>query len=348
MNHTAAFYKEDQIQGVISQNISRLAAPNIIPFSDFKILPDVEPYNLKYFAVLLEGAYKIIELGAWFIVFILYMLAVFVVYKVFWLVWLFNFSLVGRFRRAMRNGELRIAYQPIVDIKTGLWHGAEAFLRWDKKGGVISSDLFLPMIERFGLMPLTTRWICKRVVEDYSSFMWATQDFFITINLSVEYGLDPTFPEFMQELLAEHQIPASRFVFEVSECESLNKAESIIQLNLLRAQGHKIALEEFGTGHSSLSYFEFMPLDILKIDSSFLMGKESIRGNIILSNILNLANSLKLLVVVEGVERRAHVDRLLLLGVKLSQGWFYSDDLSADQLVRGYFSLKRPDKDHPI
>lgn len=283
-----------------------------------------------------------------FLVSIFEILAILGIYKIVRFIYLYNFSLVGRFRRAMRNGELRIGYQPIVDITTGVWCGAEALLRWDNKGLSISPALFLPLIEKFGMMSLATRWMCERVVEDYSSLICATEDLYISINLSPQDVLDPTFPQFMQKLLAQYQVPASRVVLEVTEGRALTEEKAILQLSRLRAQGHKIALDDFGTGYSSLSYLEFFTLDILKIDRSFLVVEDGGRGDIVLSNILNLANDLDLMVIVEGVERVSQVDRLLLLGVKFSQGFFYSGDLSADQLVREYFSLKRPDKDHPI
>ncbi|MBJ2260372.1 MULTISPECIES: EAL domain-containing protein [Pseudomonas] len=269
-------------------------------------------------------------------------------YKVFSSIYTYYFSMQARFCRGLVNGELSVHYQPIVNMNTGLWVGAEALLRWTHKGQTISPAVFIPLIERSGIMPLTTRWICQRVIEDYSCLLWACDGFYININLSSQDVSDPTFPAFIQQLLSQYGIPASRIVFEVTEGVVLDKYEAILHLNQLRAQGHKIALDDFGTGYSNLSYLDCLPLDILKIDRCFVSKKGQGRANTILVHLLNMARHLKLNVIVEGVETPEQVERLLTLGATTAQGWFYAKDLTAEDLVHGYFSLVHPDMNRVI
>ena len=269
-------------------------------------------------------------------------------YKAFSSVYTHYFSMQAKFYRGLVNGELSVHYQPIANMNTGLWVGAEALLRWNHKGKAISPAVFIPLIERSGIMPLTTRWICQRVIEDYSCLLWACDEFYININLSSQDVSDPTFPAFVQQLLSQYRLPASRIVFEVTEGVVLDKREAILHLNQLRDQGHKIALDDFGTGYSNLSYLDFLPLDILKIDRCFASKKDQGRANTILVHLLNMARHLKLNVIVEGVETPEQVERLLALGAVTAQGWFYSKDLTAEDLVHGYFSLVHPDMNRVI
>ncbi|MGZ0717757.1 EAL domain-containing protein [Pseudomonas palleroniana] len=263
-------------------------------------------------------------------------------------VYIYYFSMQAKFRKALANDELNMHYQPIVDMRTGLWVGAEALLRWTYKGRAISPAVFIPLIEQSGIMSLTTRWVCQRVIEDYSRLIWACDSFYISINLSAQDVSDPTFAEFIQQLLSQYRIPASRIVFEVTEGVMLDTREAILQLDQLRAQGHKIALDDFGTGYSNFSYLDCLPLDILKIDRSFVTKKDQGPANTILTHLLDMARHLKLSVIVEGVETSEQVERLLVLGALTAQGWFYAKDLTAEDLVHGYFSLVHPDMNRVI
>ncbi|WP_421535057.1 EAL domain-containing protein [Pseudomonas marginalis] len=270
------------------------------------------------------------------------------IYKGFCSAYAHYFSAQARFRRALANGELDMHYQPIVDMRTGLWVGAEALMRWTYKGQTISPAEFIPLIEKSHIMPLTTRWICQRVIEDYSRLIWACDSFYISINLSAQDVSDPTFAEYIKQLLSQYRIPAARIVFEVTEGVMLDKHEATVQLNKLRAQGHKIALDDFGTGYSNLSYLDCLPIDILKIDRSFVTKKDQGPANTILAHLLDMARHLKLRVIVEGVETPEQVERLLTLGALTAQGWFYAKDMTAEDLVHGYFSLVHPDMNRVI
>jgi sensor c-di-GMP phosphodiesterase-like protein len=257
-------------------------------------------------------------------------------------------STVSDFLKALNSRELAIHYQPIVDMQSGQWLGAEALLRWPKKGSEFSSEVLITALERAGLMQNVTRWICQQVVEDYCETIWACEDFYITINLSAADVMDHSFPDFMRRLLAEHKVPASRFAFEVTERVALNSQRAEVELKRLRAQGHLIALDDFGTGYSSLAYLDQLPVDIIKIDKSFTSRKQSPSSDIILSHLLHMAKKLDIDVIVEGVETMSQARRVCELGAQKAQGWLYSKDLPAHALVRAYFSIPHPSIDEVV
>ncbi|MFW8695165.1 EAL domain-containing protein, partial [Mesorhizobium japonicum] len=161
-------------------------------------------------------------------------------------------------------------------------------------------------------------------VEEYSQTLWACDDFYVTINLSASDVMDPTFPDFIKQLLAEYKLPPSRFAFEVTERVALDSDYAAIQLNRLRAHGHLIVLDDFGTGYSNLAYLDQLPVDIIKIDKSFTLRAESSSANIILSHVLNMAKKLDIDVVVEGIETENQAGRVSALGAQKAQGWLYS------------------------
>ncbi|WP_349628967.1 EAL domain-containing protein [Pseudomonas sp. RC4D1] len=249
-----------------------------------------------------------------------------------------NFSTESSFARALANNELSVSYQPIVDVATGMWVGAEALIRWGKA----SPELFIPVIERGKLIKSTTRWVCRKVIEDHSHSVWACDDFYISINLSAQDVLDLSFPSFIEQLLCLHNIPASRIMFEVTEGVLLDQQVAVQQLDLLRRKGHKIALDDFGTGYSNLSYLDNLPLDMIKVDRSFVVKLDASSSTVVLTHILKLSLHLRLKVIFEGVENVDQVERLTALGASTVQGWFYSKDLTVEELVRGYFSLAHP------
>lgn len=254
----------------------------------------------------------------------------------------FIFSEVSDFLKALNRNELAVHYQPIVDMRSGLWLGAEALLRWPKKGAQFNPEAIVTLLERAGLMQSVTRWVCRQVIEDCSQLIWACDDLYITINLSAADVMDSTFPEFIEHLLARYNVASSRIAFEITERVALEEGRAALQLKRLHAQGHLIVLDDFGTGYSNLSYLDSLPIDIIKIDKSFTMKNDGVTANIIMAHILHMAKKLEINVVVEGIETLRQVERLSALGADVAQGWFYSKELSADALVRGYFSVPHP------
>ncbi|MFJ3372801.1 EAL domain-containing protein [Pseudomonas sp. NPDC086251] len=242
-------------------------------------------------------------------------------------------SLAAQLTRAMRHNRLTLHYQPIVDLRTGDWRGAEALLRWSVKGQALSPAMVVAEAQRCGLTCALTRWICRRVAEEYSAFFQYCDGLYITINLSAEDLADSHFSDFVSALFSEYHVPAAVIVFELTESVVLDKEVAATQMQRLKAMGYRIAVDDFGTGYSNLAYLEQLPIDILKIDRSFLTLDRCHASNAMWRQVLRIAQAMHYSVVAEGVEFTEQAHLLSQAGVTLAQGWLYSPALPARQLA---------------
>lgn len=249
-------------------------------------------------------------------------------------------SLLFKLEKAIANDQLKIHYQPITDMTTGEWKGAEALLRWDCDGQAIPPSVFIPLAENNGLITHVTRRLCERVAVEHSTYLWPCKNFYVTINLSAQDLADTTFADFVVNLFKTHSINASKIVFEVTEGSLVVKELACAQLHKLRSYGYRIALDDFGTGYSSLSYLEDLPVDILKIDRSFLSDSKLSSPDSVIWHIVNLAQSLNLVIVAEGVENIQQAKALKLANVTLAQGWLYANSMPIDKLAEQLFNLE--------
>jgi len=256
------------------------------------------------------------------------------------LIYEYRFSLLAKLRKALKKNQLKVHYQPIVDIQTGRWKGAEALLRWTHDGKAVTPHVFIPLAEKGRIIRQLTRWVCKQVVEDERTYLWAWNDLYITINLSAHDVTDSDFPDFVEALLRTHGIPATRIVFEVTERSLIGTAP--IQLQRLRDMGHRIAIDDFGINYFSLSCLGELPVDILKLDRSFLNPEKLYSNNSNLWCLTCLAHSHNLTVVAEGLETFEQIQAVKFAGIPLAQGWYYSHDLPIEQLAKGFFSITEP------
>lgn len=245
-----------------------------------------------------------------------------------------RFSFASHIAHAIRHNQLSLEYQPIVDLRTGQWRGAEALLRWSAKGQSINPALIVAEAERCGLVCDLTRWVCRRVAEDYAAFFQHGAGRYFTINLSAKDLADPHFVDFVSALFTQYDVPAACIVFELTESVMVDKEQAVSQLQRLHDLGHRIALDDFGTGYSSLSYLEYLPVDILKMDRSFLSPHRYRSPDAMWRQVLSIAKTLHLTVVAEGVECAEQAEVLCRAGVPLAQGWLYSEALPAQQFVR--------------
>ncbi|MCP1489740.1 sensor c-di-GMP phosphodiesterase-like protein [Pseudomonas fluorescens] len=245
-----------------------------------------------------------------------------------------HFSFASKIARAIRHNQMSLSYQPIVDLRTGQWRGAEALLRWNVKGQIISPALVIAEVERCGLICDLTRWVCQRVAEDYAAFFQYGAGQYFTINLSARDLADPQFVDFVSALFMQYNVPAAFIVFELTESVLVDKEQAASQLQRLHDLGHRIALDDFGTGYSSLSYLEYLPIDILKMDRSFITSHRYRAPDAMWRQVLGIATTLQLTVVAEGVEFAEQAELLSRAGVALAQGWLYSEALSAQQFVQ--------------
>lgn len=252
-----------------------------------------------------------------------------------------HLSIIPKLRKAIKCNEFRLNYQPIVNINTRDWVGVESLLRWSPGGHPLSPAVFVPALERAGMIGEVTRWVVRRVIEDYSQYLWACKGLYITVNLSAQVVEDPTFADFVRDLLVQYDVPARVISFEVTESVLLNRTIAAEQLQRLRDQGHRIAVDDFGTGYSSLSYLSELPIDILKIDRSFLAPVKMQADDAMWRHVVSMANTLNLTIVAEGVEQEVQASALINEGVAFAQGWLYAKDLPPEILAKQFFHVRK-------
>jgi len=246
-----------------------------------------------------------------------------------------------RLRRGINEGELRVFYQPQVDVNTGRIVGAEALVRWqDPLNGLVSPAIFIDLAEKTGLITSLGNWVLKEAC--LQGKRWLDEGLpplTIAVNVSPHQFRYSHIDAVVQEILAETGFPAHRLELELTETALMQReGEAILILTRLHILGVTLAIDDFGTGYSSLSYLKLFPLNILKIDKSFIddiSNQQSDRE--ITATIIAIAHTLQLKVLAEGVETVAQLQFLQEQGCDLYQGYLSSPPLPAadfEQLLR--------------
>ena len=237
-------------------------------------------------------------------------------------------------RRALEREELTLVYQPIVDLETSVIVGAEALLRWtNEEGEVVSPDTFIALAEEKGLIKQVSEYVIRRAVAEMKALL-EDGDFYLTINITWQDLAAQEFISFLRATLAAAKLDASAVGLELTERSTLMKQEGIANIGQLRAAGHAIYIDDFGTGYSSLAYLRDLAVDCIKIDRAFTasIGTDAVTETII-PQILRMAEQLRLVVVVEGIETSAQAKYFRSAGKGiLGQGWFLGRPVSAVQL----------------
>ncbi len=243
-------------------------------------------------------------------------------------------SMENQLRRAMEHEEYVIHYQPKMNIAKGQVTGAEALIRWnDPRTGLVAPDRFIPLLEETGLILEVGRWVLRKALKD--CMRWHTEGF-RTIRVAVNVSaLQLRSRHFIDEIEKAMSVDANAAVgLEIEITESVIMEDikrSITTLAAIRALGVTIAIDDFGTGFSSLSYLSRLPVDTLKIDRSFVNDMTAdADGLALVSNIINLARSLSLNVVAEGVETDEQLRLLRLLKCDEFQGFLFGRPIPAD------------------
>jgi diguanylate cyclase len=238
--------------------------------------------------------------------------------------------LAAELRAAVDAGELEVHFQPKVDVASGRAVGAEALVRWlHPERGLLYPDAFLPAAEQAGLMRPLTLVVLDRALAACGRWTAAGRDLGVAVNLSASNLLDASLPVQVAQLLRLHGVAPGQLTLEVTEGVILaNPRRSGEVLTAVRALGVAVSLDDFGTGHSSLSHVKRLPVDELKIDRTFvhdLTADPTDRA--IVASIVRLAHSLRLTVTAEGVEDAAALEVLRGEGCDRCQGWLFSRPL---------------------
>jgi sensor c-di-GMP phosphodiesterase-like protein len=235
-------------------------------------------------------------------------------------------SLANALRQGLRRDEFFLVYQPVVELATGRWVGAEALLRWRRSNGeMIGPDLFIPVAERSKTISLLTRRVLELVHRDVGDFLARHPAFHIALNLSAADLCSPEIVTRFEELLAMTHARPSNFIVEVTERALLDMTVARPVIATLRARGIEVAVDDFGTGYSSLSYLQSLELDFLKIDRSFIeaIGTHAPTDQVV-QHIIAIGQTMDLRMIAEGVETDVQAKYLVEGRVQYAQGWHFA------------------------
>ena len=233
-------------------------------------------------------------------------------------------------RYAIDRDELRIHYQPTVDVRTGEIRGSEALVRWQRGDDLVGPEEFIEIAEDTGLINTIGGWVLAQACRDTAAWQARHPDaepLEVAVNLSGRQLAQPDFVGSVAAELALSGVAPSSVVFEVTESVLLANTEAaLLTLRRLKALGIRIAIDDFGTGYSSLSYLRRFPVDLVKIDRSFVeqLGTDDQSATIV-EAIIGLAHALDLAVVAEGVETAEHLAELAALGCDFAQGFYFRE-----------------------
>lgn len=247
-------------------------------------------------------------------------------------------------RLAEQRNEFRLLYQPKIDLGRRTITGFEALVRWHHPDlGLVSPDRFIPIAEETGLIVPIGEWVLRTACEQIRAWRAEGYELQVAVNLSARQFRQTNLAQTINQILLESGVPPEYLEIEITESDVMENAEgAIATLDELKGKGINISIDDFGTGYSSLSYLKRFPLDILKIDRSFVRDIPSNGDDAaIVEAIIALARSLEIKVVAEGVETESQVEFLNRSGCDFAQGYFFSPPVGPDEVPRLLNGKKR-------
>ncbi|SDS67827.1 putative bifunctional diguanylate cyclase/phosphodiesterase [Actinoplanes derwentensis] len=246
--------------------------------------------------------------------------------------------LASELHDAIPGGQLRLLYQPVYDLVNGRMHGVEALVRWQHPTrGFVSPADFIPVAERSGLIVPLGTWVLRESCEQLTRWQaehGAVAVEAINVNVAVRQLKESDFIDTVAAVLSDTGLHPRNLILEVTESSVVDGPHVAETLRLLHEMGVRLALDDFGTGQSSLSLLRAFPVDVLKLDKSFVDGiaDGTDRGRLaVAAAVAQLVEYLQLSSVAEGIESRAQLERLRDLGYRYGQGYFMAKPLPADE-----------------
>ncbi|MBB3322099.1 EAL domain-containing protein [Atlantibacter sp. RC6] len=238
-------------------------------------------------------------------------------------------------QRALQKRQLCLHYQPIVDIKNGTCVGAEALLRWPGFNGPIMSPVeFIPLAEKEGLIARVTDYVIEELYQDLGEFLAAHPELYISINLSASDFHSARLIALIEQKNRQFGVKAQQIKIEVTERGVIDVTKTAPVVQAFRRSGFEIAIDDFGTGYSNLHNLYSLNVDMLKIDKTFIDTlTTNSTSHLIVEHIIEMAQSLRLKIIAEGVETPEQISWLLKRNVQFCQGWYFAKAMSSHELI---------------
>ncbi len=249
-----------------------------------------------------------------------------------------NIKLSNELKQALDDNALELYYQPIVNLKTSEIAGFEALIRWNHPSkGFISPETFIPIAEDSGLILEISRWVvlesCRVLQKVKETF--PSSKFFLSVNFSATDFSDPSFKSYINYVINSTGIKPSELHLEITERLLMtNPSSARDTLDECRKEGMLVSIDDFGTGYSSLSYLHYFPIDILKIDRSFINNMVDDEGAMeLVRSIISLGHNMKMKIIAEGIETEEQAQMLKGIGCDQAQGFMYAKPMPPEDLT---------------
>lgn len=244
-------------------------------------------------------------------------------------------AMMSELRRAIREDQLTVYYQPKVDLSKKAFYGFEALVRWiHPELGLVPPNEFIPMAEMTSLIHELTAWVLEKSIAQCCAWRAQGWQISVAVNLSARNLMDENMPKQVRSLLQKYSLPAEALELEITESSIMNDPNRAMRvLKQLHELGVHLSIDDFGTGYSSLAYLKKLPVQTLKIDYSFIRNMLNDRQDeLIVESTIHLAHSLNLKVVAEGVEDSALIERLSAMGCDEAQGYHIGRPMALTQV----------------
>ncbi len=256
--------------------------------------------------------------------------------------WRRKLSPLAALERAVQRHEFIVHYQPIIEIETQHCIGAEALVRWRKPNGtLIYPDVFIPLAESSGLIEAITDQVVNSVFEDLGEMLARDRSLHVALNLAAADVCSGRLIPVLLNQAGRVDVLPSQIWLEVTERSLIDLAPAKMTLERARSAGFVVALDDFGTGYSSLQYLQQLPLDVLKIDRSFVeqIG-EAEQSSLLITHVIQLGHALALTLVAEGVEAPAQLGYLRANQVRYAQGWLFAKAMDCAAFKKHYLESR--------